>query len=236
MRPLICAHRGHCGLKGLSTSERYKQAIELGVDFIEFDVRRTGDGEYVVYHEPQTPSGRPLNQISRIEFSMELGRRALGLDELLEIAKGRVRLHVDLKEIGYEAAIVRLVQANFDETQFVITSLEDVSIQTIKEAFPAVCAGLSLGRDMTRASSLQRLRVRISELFPDRRLKACRADFVAVHKRLATLRVLDYCASKKMLAWVWTLEDEHEIASFWHDPRVAVVITDRPDLALKRRA
>lgn len=234
MRPLICAHRGHCGVKGLSPPERYRRAIDLGVDFIEFDVRRTGDGEYVVYHEPHAPSGRAVREMSRMEFSIELGRRALGLDELLEIAKGRVGLHVDLKEIGYEADIVRRLRADFDESKFVITSLEDVSIRTIKEEFPTVRAGLSLGRDMTHASTSQRLRVRMSELFPDRRLKACRADFVAVHKRLATLRVLDYCARKKMPAWVWTLEDEHEIARFWDDPRVAVVITERPDLALSR--
>ena len=234
MRPLVCAHRGHCGVKGLSASDRYRRAIELGVDFIEFDVRRTCDGAYVIYHDPQTPSGRVVNEITRAEFSSELGRRALGLDELLEIAKGRVALHVDLKEVGYEAAIVRLVQANFAESQFVITSLEDVSIRTIKEEFPTVRAGLSLGRDMTHASRLQRLRVRLSELFPGRRLKACRADFVAVHKRLATLRVLEYCKRNEMPAWVWTLEDEFEIARFLSDPRVAVVITDRPDLALVR--
>jgi glycerophosphoryl diester phosphodiesterase len=234
VRPLICAHRGSSGVSGLSASERYRRAIDLGVDFIEFDVRRTGDGAYVIYHEPKTPSGRALSQISRAEFTSELGRKALGLDELLEIANGRVGLHVDLKEIGYEAEIVRRLRADCDESKFVVTSLEDVSIRTIKDAFPTVQVGLSLGRDLAQASPWQRVSVRASELFPDRRLKACGADFVAVHKRLATLRVLDYCAARKMPAWVWTLEDELEIARFWSDPRVAAVITDRPDRALSR--
>ena len=230
MGPLISAHHGSCGVEGLPTTERYRRAINRGVDFVEADIRRTVDGQYVVYHDPQTPSGRGVGEILSTEFRAELGADALGLTELLEMAKGRVGLHIDLKEVGYEADIVGLVLAGFTESQFVITSLEDVSIRAIKERFPTVRAGLSLGRDLDHATLWRWLTVRLSELFPTRRLMACRADFVAVHKRLATLRVLAYCAHNRIPAWVWTLEDERDTARFWPDPRVAVVITDRPDL------
>jgi glycerophosphoryl diester phosphodiesterase len=232
MSPLISAHQGNCGVGGLPTPERYRRAIDLGVDFVEFDVRRTVDGQYVIYHDPQTPLGRGMAETSIAEFRAEVGADALELSELLEMAKGRVGLHVDLKEVGYEADIVRRVLADFAESEFVITSLEDVSIRAIKERYPTVRAGLSLGRDLDHATVWHWLAIRLSELFPARRLKACRADFVAVHKRLATLRVLDYCARKKIPAWVWTVEDERDTARFWPDPRVAVVITNRPDLVL----
>jgi glycerophosphoryl diester phosphodiesterase len=232
MSPLISAHQGSCGVGGLPTPERYRRAIDLGVDFVEFDVRRTVDGQYVIYHDPQTPSGRGIAEIPVAEFRAEVGPDALELSELLEMAKGRVGLQIDLKEVGYEADIVRRVLADFAESEFLITSLEDVSIRTIKERYPTVRAGLSLGRDLDHATAWHRLAIRLSELFPARRLKACRADFVAVHKRLATLRVLAYCARKKIPAWVWTVEDERDTARFWPDPRVAVVITNRPDLVL----
>lgn len=235
MSPLISAHRGSCGVEGLGAAERYRRAIELGADFVEFDVRRTADSAYVVYHEPRTPSGRLISEMSRAEFTGEVGRAALDLPDLLQMAKGRVGLHIDLKEVGYEADIVRGVLADFAESQFVITSLEDVSISTIKEHFPTVRTGLSLGRDLDNATPWRRLGVRLTELFPGRRVAACRADFVAVHKQLAALRVLAYCARKSVPAWVWTLENEVDLARFWTDPRVSAVITNRPDLALSLR-
>jgi glycerophosphoryl diester phosphodiesterase len=36
-----------------------------------------------------------------------------------------------------------------------------------------------------------------------------------------------------MPAWVWTVDDEVNIARFMRDPRVAVLITNRPDIALR---
>src|SRR4030088_1956463 len=106
-------------------------------------------------------------------FTAELGLDALDLLELLQMAKRRVGLHIDLKEVGYEADIVRVVLVDFLESQFVITSLEDASIRRIKEQFPDVRVGLSLGRDLDNATPWRRLAVRVSELFPASRLKAC---------------------------------------------------------------
>jgi glycerophosphoryl diester phosphodiesterase len=78
--------------------------------------------------------------------------------------------------------------------------------------------------------------VRWSELYPRERLQRCRADFAAVHQRLARIRVLDHCAGVKMPAWVWTVDDEAGIKSFMRDPRVAALITDRPEVALRFRS
>ena len=211
--------------------DRYRRAIDLGVDYVELDVRRTVDGAYVIYHEPRTPAGHNIGRVSRADFMAELGPDALDLPMLIDLVSERAGLHIDLKETGYEADIVHFVLAAFNESQFVVTSLDDVSIRVIKERYPSVQAGLSLGRDLDHADPRRRLAVRLSELFPASRLSACRADFVAVHKRLATLRVLAYCARAKIPAWVWTLDNEADTARFWFDPRVAVVITDRPDLA-----
>jgi glycerophosphoryl diester phosphodiesterase len=76
-------------------------------------------------------------------------------------------------------------------------------------------------------------RVRLSELFPHRRLQRCHADFVAAHAQLARAGVLSYCVRRRMPAWVWTVDQEVEIGRFLRDPRVAVLITNRPDIALR---
>jgi len=76
----------------------------------------------------------------------------------------------------------------------------------------------------------------MSELFPRERLKRSHADFVAAHQQLARIRLLRYCAGRGLAAWVWTVDDEAEIARFIADRRVTALITNRPDIALRLRA
>jgi glycerophosphoryl diester phosphodiesterase len=232
--PLISAHRGACGVEGLPAAERYRRAIELGVDFVEFDVRRTADNVHVIHHDHHTASGRIIRDFAHRDLIGELGPEALTFDELLEIAAGRVGLHLDLKESGYEAEIVHLALARCRPDRLVITGA-DASIRTIKLQFPDLRAGLTLGDDVTHLAPWLKVRERLSELFPGRRLARCRADFVAVHHQLAGLTVLRFCARKHMPAWVWTVDEEPAIARFMADARVTTLITNRPDIALRLR-
>ena len=232
--PFISAHRGECGVAGLPAAERYRRAIALGVDYVEFDVRRTADGVNVIWHDPQTDSGRHVRDLVYKDLADELGPESLTLDELLDLAAGRVGLHLDLKEAGYEADIVRLALARCPPDRLVFTGADDV-IRTIKEQVPNVTAGLTLGEDVTGLLPWLKVGKRLSELFPRRRLQRCHADFASVHHQLAQARVLAYCAHRRMPAWVWTVDEEAEIARFMKDPRVAVLITNRPDIALRLR-
>lgn len=231
MQALIDAHRGECGIPGLAAAARYNRAISLGVDFVEIDVRRTMDGAYVNYHDECTPSGRVVRDLTYAALKDELGAELLKVAELMEIVDGRVGLHVDVKEAGNESGVVRLIQAGCAHSDIVYTSGDD-SIRAVKEGFPMVRAGLTLGEDLEGAPPWRYVRVRLRELFPGRRLRQCHADFAAVHMRLAEMRVLDYCSRAHIPAWVWTVDKEADIARFLHDPRVAVLITNRPDLAL----
>ncbi|HEY0830064.1 MAG TPA: hypothetical protein VGE99_02900 [Candidatus Dormibacteraeota bacterium] len=77
--------------------------------------------------------------------------------------------------------------------------------------------------------------MRLSELFPRRRFERCHADFVAVHQQLARLAVLGYCERQGMDAWVWTVDDEQGITRFLADPRVTVLITNHPEVAMRLR-
>lgn len=234
MPTLIDAHRGECGIPGLPAADRYSRAISMGVDYVEIDVRRSADGVYVNYHDERTPSGRTVRELSYTALKQELDAALLKVDQVMELVDGQVGLHVDVKEVGDEAAVVRLIQSGCAHSPIVFTGADD-SIRAIKETFPTVCAGLTLGEDLEGAPPWRYLRVRLSELFPGVRLRRCHADFTAVHQRLAGIRVLDYCTRKHMPAWVWTVDEELNIARFMHDPRVAVLITNRPDIALRFR-
>jgi glycerophosphoryl diester phosphodiesterase len=221
-------------VEGVPATERYRRAIELGVDFVEFDVRRTRDGATVIFHDDRTASGREVRALTHRELVEELGPEAMTLDELLDVAAGRVGLHLDLKETGYEAEIVHAALDRCPIDRLVITS-GDAAIRTIKERFPKVRAGLSIGEEINGLAPWMKLRVRLSELFPRGRLERCHADFVAVHQQLARLTVLGYCARQGMDAWVWTVDDEPGIASFLADSRVTVLITNHPEVAMRLR-
>jgi glycerophosphoryl diester phosphodiesterase len=219
---------------GLPAAERYRQAINMGVDFVEFDVRRTRDGATIVCHYGHTASGRAVRDLEYGELARELGLEALTLDELLDVAAGRVGLHLDLKEPGYETEIVNSILDRCAVDEFVITSGVE-EIRTIKEGFPHVRAGLSIGDGLTSLAPWFKVRHRLSEIFPRRRLERSHADFVAVHQDLARLSMLRYCERAGIPAWVWTVDDEPSMARFVRDRRVAALITNRPDIALRLR-
>lgn len=232
--PLLDAHRGECGIPGLPVAERYVRAIELGVDFVEIDIRRIADGTFVNYHDDFTPSGRAVRDLSYPELRAERESELTTVDELVEIIDGKVGLHVDVKEEGYEAEVVRKIQSSFRRSEVVFTS-GDGPIRAVKDQFPNVRTGLSLGDDLDGVAPWFKVRVRLSELFPGSRLRRSHANFIAVHKDAARARVLAYCAKTHVPAWVWTVDDEPEIARFMRDPRVAVLITNRPDIAMRFR-
>jgi glycerophosphoryl diester phosphodiesterase len=231
---LISAHRGGQAVEGVPAAERYRRAIELGVDFVEFDVRRTRDGVTVVYHDERTVSGRPVRDLTHRELAEELGPESLTFEVLLDVAAGRVGLHLDLKETGYEAEIVPAVLERCPVDRLVITS-GDAAIRTVKEQFPAVRAGLSIGEEIGGLAPWMKLRVRLGELFPGGRFERSHADFMAVHQQLATLTGLRFCESRGVPAWVWTVDDEPAMARFLADRRVSTLITNRPDVAMRLR-
>ena len=233
---MICAHRGSCGVAGLPAAERYDRAIGLGVDYVEIDLRRTADGTYVNYHDDVTPSNRLTGSLGYAELLSELGGELMTLDEVFEVVGGRVAMHIDLKEPGYETEIVKAILARTPVNGFVVTTGAVESIRTVKGLFPTVRAGLTLGADLRNARAWVTVTERMSELFPGPRLERSHADFVAAHQQLARLRLLGYCARRRMPAWVWTVDEEADIARFMADPRVTTLVTNRPDVALRWRA
>jgi len=212
-----------------------RAAFEAGYDFVEVDVRTTADGRLVVHHDPLTSSGRPIAELSWDQYRLASGEEALLFETVLDLAaRFSGRLHVDLKQPGCEAEVVRLLLKQLALDRFVVTG-GDAAVRAVKAAFPEVRAGLSLGDDVDGQPPWRQLRVRLSELFPAPRVRACGADFVAVNYRLAAAGVLRYCGRAGLPAWVWTVDDEVQMTRFLNDPRVTVLITNRPDLARRLR-
>src|SRR5260370_2138672 len=77
----------------------------------------------VIFHDDRIPSGREVHGLTHRELAEELGPEAMTLDELLDVAAGRVGLHLDLKETGYEGEGVRAPPAPSPAAPFALTPI-----------------------------------------------------------------------------------------------------------------
>jgi glycerophosphoryl diester phosphodiesterase len=235
-RVAISAHRGGSEHESAATYEAYRDAIDTGAEYVEFDIRKTRDNVLVVYHDQHAgDSGLFVNALPYERLCEVVHYAVPRVEDIMQVLAGKALGHLDLKEIGYETEVINLALDTFGLGNFVATSLEDESILSIKKTFPQVTAALSLGRDLAEVPPDKWADVRYSELCPLPRIRACRADWVAVSYKLARLGVLDLCHQHSIGAMVWTVDADNLIDQFLADERVNVLITNRPAYTVCRR-
>jgi len=79
-RPLVIAHRGASVELPGNSLPAFERAIEVGADFVEFDVRARSNGELVVSHDPPR-SAQALPTLA----------------DVLDLCRGRIGVMVELK-------------------------------------------------------------------------------------------------------------------------------------------
>ena len=94
----VIAHRGASSEEKENTLPAFERAIELGADFVEFDVQASSDGGLVVFHDLRldrlTEARGPLRARPLRELT-ELGIPTLA--EVLELTWGRIGVMAELK-------------------------------------------------------------------------------------------------------------------------------------------
>jgi glycerophosphoryl diester phosphodiesterase len=233
----ISAHCDHSKDAAPITYESYLTTVTGSAEYAEFDIRKTADNALVVYHDVHAGRGGPLvAQLGYQELCDRLGYTVPRVDEVMALLAGRLIGHLDLKEIGYEERVVEMASSILGPENFVVTTLEDASVATIKRAFPGARTALSLGRSLQGVPRRHWAAVRHGELFPLSRIRACGADWAAVNYRLARLGVARTCHRNGIGIMVWTVDHDVLIDQFLRDQRVDVLITNRPGHAARRRS
>jgi glycerophosphoryl diester phosphodiesterase len=122
LTPLIIAHRGASWDRPENTLPAFARAIELGADYIEFDVHARKDGELVVCHDP------PRN-----------GLALPTLAEVLDATRGKIGVMVELKTpYRYRRHdVVRRTLALLDD-EAVVVSFEAGAIAAVRKLRPAI--------------------------------------------------------------------------------------------------
>lgn len=122
---LVVAHRGCWRSTAENSIASIEACVELGVDIVELDVRRTADGALILMHDEtvdRTTNGRgrvedlTLDQIQALRLRQADGRSGAGLtseapptfEAALRAAKGRIMINVDAKADVYDDAFAIL--------------------------------------------------------------------------------------------------------------------------------
>ena len=160
-RILLGGHRGNAAECPENTLASFRSAIELGVDVIECDVHRSEDGALPVIHDHLVDRTTDASGLVR-DFSMaELkrfdagnwkdskfaGERIPSLDEVLEVAKGRAGVAIEIKNLplpyaGIEEAVVAAVQNAGMVHDVVVISFDHRSVKRIGELDPEITTGI----------------------------------------------------------------------------------------------
>ena len=146
----VIAHRGGPAYAPENTLAAFKNAIAQGVDWLEFDVQMTQDGELVVIHDETVDrttggtgavAGLTLEQIRLLDAGQ--GEKVPTFKEVVELAKAsRVKILPETKSAhlypGVEEKMLReLEQAGYQD-QTAIQSFEPGSLETLQRLNPDV--------------------------------------------------------------------------------------------------
>ena len=227
----IVAHRGAAGKAPENTLAAVQQAIEDKADWIEIDVQETADGKVVVIHDSDFMKlagneikvwDATLAQMGDIDigswfdpsFSAE---RVPTLREVLETARGKAKVVIELKYYGHdqklEQRVVDIVEAAgmIDETA--IMSLKYDAVRKVRVLRPDWKIGLLSATAIGELSNLD-------------------TDFLAVATGMVSAGFVRRAHEAGKQVFVWTVNDPISMSSMM-SLGVDGIITDEPDMARK---
>ena len=218
--PLIVAHRGASAWEKENSLQAFSEAIEIGCDMIEFDVRRTADDVCIVHHDSAI-QGKEIQTLSYQDLRA-LDDDIATLEEVLMLTRGRIKLDVELKEEGYEDTVVKLILGYFSNDGFIITSFNGTSLDRIKKHYPYITTGLLVGKDLEPDS----------DTYPVELAVKCNADVIAIDWRRLTPLLQEKAQENHLPVFIWTVNSRELIRDFINNDTITGIITDRPDIAL----
>lgn len=232
----ICAHRGGGEVAPRGSRDAYLTALDSGAEYVEFDVRNTSDGTYVVVHDERPDRMGPrVRELTYADLCARLGFEVLTVRDLMTRLAGHAVAHLDLKEAARAEPVADLAVEILGADGVVITTGSTRAVRAIKARHPGVRVAFSVGRSLNSGPLWTIPRMVWQMFFPIRRIKRCGADGIAVHHQIARAGVLRQAARADLFTMVWTVNNESRLRRMLVDPRIDVLITDRPRLARKLR-
>jgi len=146
---LKIGHRGARAYEPENTLRSFRRALELGVDAVELDVRRTKDDRLVVMHDPEvdkTTNGKgsvsdlTLEQIKQLATAK--GEKVPTLEEALDFLDKKAKILIELKETGFEDEVLSLIRERGLVKNVIIVSFHEEALKKAREVNSEVETGL----------------------------------------------------------------------------------------------
>ena len=223
----VTAHRGSSRSAPENTISAVEAAIRQGADFAEIDVQETADGVIVVLHDSDlmriTGLGKKIWEVDYAEiesldagswFSPEFqGERIPTLQHVIDAARGRIRLNIELKFNGHDQKLVERVVGILDENDFhsqcVVSSLDYEGLIRAKRLDERLTVGHIVSVAVGDVAKLD-------------------VDFLSVHHGKVTPGLIRSLHRAGRQIHVWTVNDAQTMSS-QVDLGVDNVITDEPE-------
>jgi glycerophosphoryl diester phosphodiesterase len=156
---IVIAHRGNHTRAHENTLTAIEHAVAAGVDYVEIDVRRTMDGNYVLMHDStvdrMTDGHGPVAQMTLAQLQSlhvrDLKRPQIPPDHLptfneaLVAIKGRINIYLDFKA-GDRAAVAKAIRDAGVTKQILVYDDAD-SIEEWRRVAPELPLIVSLSED-----------------------------------------------------------------------------------------
>ena len=228
----VVAHRGYSAAYPENTLSSFAGAYACGAKTVEFDVRKTADGELVIYHDEtlerlngdtKSVADYTYNQLLNIDagiwFSDEFAKERIPtLDQTLALLQSSgMRMFVELKDIGNDPTFATEVYKKVDEygllDKVIFSSFNYDYLTQIKEinSEQPIMVLASFGKSTLPAE------------YP--------AEYCGINMKTLTSRTVRAIHESGALVYSYTPETKGQMLSL---QRLGVdgVITDSPDLSV----
>ena len=243
-RSLVAAHRGGALLWPENSLTAFRNALALGVDYLETDIHLTADGEPVILHDPtleRTTTGH--GAVRAVSLGELAGVRLRGLDgtptgegiptlgALLDLVRApRVELLLEIKVgadghryPGIEEKVLAPVTARGLLARTLVMAFHAPTVRRVRELEPKARTVLLVAR-----SRLDRHGVAPVEAV--RWTVDAGASLLGIQRTALDADVMAAARGAGLRVAAWTVNEEPVIRGVI-ELGADVVITDRPDLA-----
>lgn len=207
----------------MNTKAAIKAGLKAGVDWVEFDVRRTKDGTIVLSHDPFTLRVSPRSRIISRSTYPKLhkaktyrGEPIATLTEAFATIGAKAKIVVEIKSKGCAEAVVdhieRMVKAGANYERFLVSSFHAERLREIHRLNDHVPLALLHG---TRPLTFLKLR-------------ALRLSAVGFWRRRLPKKAVEQAKVRGLSVYVYTVNSIKD-AQRMQKLGVDKIVTDRPD-------
>ena len=222
---LRIGHRGARAYEPENTLRSFKKALEIGVNAVELDVRKTKDNQLVVIHDPdvkKTTNGKGLvNELTLKEikeFSTEKGEKIPTLKEVLDFLGRKAKILIELEETGVEEKVLSIVHGNGLQKNVIIVSFIEDALRRIRELDKEVETGL----------------IYVKHKDPVKAALELKASYLVSFYKFTHTANVQKAHENGLKVIVWTVNEPEEVAEY-AKKGVDGIASDKPDI-LKRYA